>query len=81
MTEIDKQFRELAKNGHISRKSFLQLLTGAGMGAEFAGIVFDSFDVDGNKCVSGHPGEYLSASERVILKRSDPCLQPLDISC
>jgi hypothetical protein len=52
MKDIDTRFQELAKKGTISRNKFIQALTGAGVGAEFAGIIFDSFDLDGNKYVS-----------------------------
>jgi Ca2+-binding EF-hand superfamily protein len=49
MKDIDEQFKALAKNGGITRNKFIGAFTGAGVGAEFAGILFDSFDVDGNK--------------------------------
>lgn len=51
MQDLDKQFQDLAKNGGISRNSFINAFTGAGVGAEYAGILFDSFDLDGNKYV------------------------------
>ena len=54
MKDIDEQFKALAKNGGITRNKFIGAFTGAGVGAEFAGILFDSFDVDGNKYVSWH---------------------------
>jgi Ca2+-binding EF-hand superfamily protein len=49
MQQVDDQFKELSKDGGITRNKFLTAFTGAGVGAEFAGILFDSFDIDGNK--------------------------------
>lgn len=51
MNQIDAEFQDLSKDGGISRNKFVAAFTGAGLGAEFAGILFDSFDVDGNKYV------------------------------
>lgn len=51
MNQIDAEFQDLSKNGGISRNKFVAAFTGAGLGAEFAGILFDSFDTDGNKYV------------------------------
>lgn len=51
--EVDEKFKALSRKGGISRNKFVMAFTGAGVGAEFAGILFDSFDVDGNKYVLG----------------------------
>lgn len=51
MSQIDAEFQDLAKKGGISRNKFIAAFTGAGLGAEFAGILFDSYDLDGNRYV------------------------------
>lgn len=51
MKAIDEEFTDIATKGTISRNKFVKAFTGAGVGGEFAGIIFDSFDTDGNKCV------------------------------